>query len=143
MSKFYKLLAVLIFIFPCALYAMNVGDYFQQAVTVANYTSQKVLVTDPAAPELQNYSLDSGYALEDKFASDQFTNPAGQTFIHTVTINSGVDYSVICVVQSNLFISTSTIQQNKPSSSSARCSTSVYMKSGSGGMIYGFRINVN
>jgi hypothetical protein len=142
MSKFYKLLAVLFFISPGALYAMNVGDYFQQAVTVANYTSQKILVTDPAAPELQNYPVDSGYAVEDTFASDQFTNPAGQTYIHTVTVNSGVDYSVICVVQSNLFVSTSSIKQTKPTTSSSRCGTSVYMKSKGGAMIYGFRIDV-
>jgi hypothetical protein len=143
MSNFFKALFVSCLLFPVSLFAMNVGDYFQQGMEVDNYTSQQILITDPASSTIQNYPLQSGYYLEVKYASDQFTNPAGQTFIHTITINSAVDYSVICVVQSNLYVSTTTVTQNKPSTSNpSRCATSVYLKSGSSGTVYGFKINV-
>jgi hypothetical protein len=138
-----KSLVILLFLLPISALAINVGDYFQQGITVVNQSGQGVLITDPASSSLQNYPLNNGYYLDGKYASDQYTDPAGQTFIHVVTINSAVDYSVICIVQSNLFISQSGISLKKPSSTNeSRCQTSTYMKSGSAGMIYGFQIVV-
>jgi hypothetical protein len=139
-----KSLVILLILLPIRALAINVGDYFQQGITVVNQSGQGVLITDPASSTLQNYPLSNGYYLDGKYNSDQFTDPAGQTFIHVVTINSAVDYGVICVVQSNLFISQNSISLKKPNSTNeSRCQTSTYMKSGSTGTIYGFKIFVN
>jgi hypothetical protein len=139
-------LLVSLALLPCTTaFAMPINSYFQQGLTVNNGTSQPILVTDRTVPSaLNNYKVETGYKLKGEYASDKFTNPAGQTFSHVIDIYSARTNQKICTVTSYLTITTTSVTQKHPTSSDeAKCSTSVYLSSGSAGMIYGFNINVN
>jgi hypothetical protein len=128
---------------PCLAFAMATGDYFQQGLTVENYTTNSILATDQNTPELHDYTIPSYRYLEATYASDKFTDPAGQTFTHTITINSSIDYSVICTVESRLLITSTGITASKPiSSNEQKCQTSVYQRFSTNSAVYGFKIAV-
>jgi hypothetical protein len=126
-------------IFPGCLFALGLNSYFQQGITVDNMTSQNILVTDSAAPGfLLNYPVNPGKGIVGTYASDQFTVASGQTFSHTININSAVDYSLICTVKSNLFISVGSMHTDKPTSTDEkRCQTSGYNQFSRDGTILG------
>ncbi|MDR3478466.1 MAG: hypothetical protein P4M14_10600 [Gammaproteobacteria bacterium] len=141
----YKLkITILALLFSSNVLAMTPGSYFQQGLTVANHSGHPILITDPVLTELQNSSLENNYKVVMAYASDQFTDPNGQTFSHTIVIHSSVDYSTICTVQSNLVITQNSVSMGKATNSDeAKCQTSVYQQSSSSSLIYGLKITVN
>jgi uncharacterized membrane protein len=141
-SKF-KVILISCLIYPCTTFALTPGDYFQQGLTVVNESSQNILITDPSTTEILNYQVNPEYQVKVTYPSDQFTNAAGQTFSHTITINSGINFSLICTVTSSLYLSGNSTHMSKPTSSDeSKCKTGTYLQSGPYGLIYGFKINV-
>ena len=139
--------AFLSLLIPCVSFAgwpVPVGGFFQQGVYVKNTSSQAIIVSDAVAPELQNTQIASGLTLRVSFPSDQLTNGAGQTFSHTVSIHSAVDYALICTVQSHLQLSEAGMHLEKPTSSNeARCQADSLMTIVSGNTVLGMNISVS
>lgn len=139
--------ALLSLLIPSTCFAgwpVPVGGFFQQGVNVENASGQAIMVSDAAAPELQNKQVAPGYTLEVAFPSDQLTNGAGQTFSHTVSIHSAADYSLICTVQSHLQLSETGMHLEKPTSSNeTRCKAASLMTIVSGKTVLGMSISVS
>lgn len=138
-----KLVVGIFSVLPAIAMALQPGDSFQQASRIKNHTNQNILVTDTASSMLQNVSLEPNRQIEMYYDYDTVKTTKAQEFTHTITIHSGVDYSVICKVTSHLYASATGITQSKPTSTNeARCSGKISQDWITSNKIYGFEVVV-
>lgn len=137
-----KIAMCFLLLLPCTafacLFSYCIGDSFQQSdLNIFNTTSQGVLVTDAAEPDLPYHGLIEKYTPhfrgafpEDfyvvRFSPVPFTNPAGQTFSHTLEFHSAVDDKLICTVTTKAIVTlgATSVHQELSSTDETRCKTS-------------------
>jgi len=136
------LVALLLALVVSPIWALQVGTYFQQGIEVHNDSSAPIFITDTVEPDLNKLAIDLGLYFKFKYDSDQFTNPAGQSFGHVISIITK-DNQEICKVTTHLDLTQNSSNFLKPvSSDETKCITSVSQEFDGDGQVFLSVINV-